>query len=172
MVTRLQSDKGSFVQSPKGAFDGEEVAPPGLTINGDVTANAGAPFAQEMISGGDCQPQFLSVGSYDMIFTALIADGGVLPSIPPIDFTTGIFTDITTGSTWDMSAPPYSMSQLCLGTNNWGSWDPAKPEINGTREHIEIHTASQGAINIATNHGVEHPTFTALGRWKWEGPAP
>lgn len=171
MVTRLRSDKGSFVQSPKKAFDGEEGAPPGdVTIFGDVTIAAQI-IAQGMISGGDCQAQFIT-GT--MTFSRLTADVTLLD----YDLSAGVFTDSTSLTTWEPAIAPYDMSLECVGSNNFSYWDPGTPPVGAYHEHIMSHTgdAVNRFIDIATHHvqfpGAAHPFFTAAGRWQWVGPAP
>jgi len=157
MVTRLRSDKGSFVRSPKGAFDSESTP---LVVAGQVL------IVQDVAD----------TVVYDGVLCAPVTGGGGTPGrlrtyfrfVIPVASASklaGSYVGLTSGATWDASTLGARGALCGAPTQLWTTGTPITypaGDAYPTFEHMNTGNDYDVYTNYGNFPGALHPTgFTA-----------
>lgn len=166
MSARLRSEKGSFVQSPKRAFETES-AP----ANGGIVTVAGALVTNNSsridVPGGCFHLFDLDVG-FNSTRTQM---DWTFPRLPvQIDLLTGAFRGVTSGTVWRLS--DYTITLQCqTGTQRLGYENRAAPPNGPYYAHVVSDDTSQLRTFIVSNIGrhplAPHPAFQQGEAFEW-----
>lgn len=161
MVTRLQSVKGSFVQSPKGVFDGEEaVGPPSVGIVSTIT--------DDISISVDAGCQIAALPSTGVRAFTITFDPGVTFA----QASTSIWHGLTSGDDWDANqvvfhcAPQLGTIQTITIYNGDQSSGSGFVRYNNLLQLVEVDaipgTVFQGIVTIdpVTFPGTPVPSWT------------